>query len=136
MRSAPPIPFDIDYTRTLGYAAVRLLASEPSRERLRRGLGQGGLICLQDGDSTVLPCDQLQDPETGRTMVRLVDMGSEHYAVSRKYMIRLEPADLEPGECRDKLAGLINVTGAEFALLFPPAPESPFPESSFNGVSV
>jgi len=64
-------------------------------------------------------------------MVRLVDMGSEHYAVSRKYMIRLESADLEPGEFRDKLAGSINVTGQEFTRLFTPAPES-----SFNGVSV
>ena len=27
LRSAPPIPFDIDYTRTLGHGAVKFLIS-------------------------------------------------------------------------------------------------------------
>ncbi len=41
LRGASPIPFDIDYTRTLGYGAVRFLLSDTVDERLRFG----GLIC-------------------------------------------------------------------------------------------
>jgi 6-phosphofructokinase 1 len=41
LRCAPPIPFDIDYTRTLGHGAVRFLLAEPADENLR----YGGLVC-------------------------------------------------------------------------------------------
>ena len=116
LRSAPPIPYDIDYTRTLGYGAVRFLSSEPSQEQLR----YGGLICLENGDSKVLPFQELVDPATGRAKVKLVDTQSEHYAVSRKYMIRLAPRDLETGEFRDQLASSINMTGPDFTRLFRP----------------
>ena len=51
LRSYAPIPFDIDYTRTLGYGAARALLSEPSE----RYPEQGGLICLVGGDIRVMP---------------------------------------------------------------------------------
>ena len=38
-----------------------------------------------------MPFEELLDPETGRTRVRLVDTEAEHYRVARDYMIRLEP---------------------------------------------
>lgn len=116
LRSAPPIPYDIDYTRTLGYAAVRFLISEPCHEQLR----EGGLICLQDGACKVLSFRHLQDRETGRVKGRQVDIQSEHYVMSRKYMIRLETGDLETGEFRDNLARSINMTGPDFTRLFKP----------------
>jgi len=37
------------------------------------------------------------DPATGKTKVRLVDIRAEAYEVGRKYMIRLEKGDFEPG---------------------------------------
>ncbi len=44
-RCAAPIPFDIDYTRTLGHRAVKFLLSEPDDELLRFG----GMVCLESG---------------------------------------------------------------------------------------
>jgi 6-phosphofructokinase 1 len=110
LRCSPPIPFDIDYTRTLGYGAVRFLLAEPKEESLRHG----GLICLQDGHLRVVPFDELRDPATGRTRVRSVDCDSEHYAVARQYMIRLERRDLEDPEMLAKLAAAAKMSPEEF----------------------
>ena len=84
MRSAKPIPFDAEYTRTLGYGAVRYLL----------GGGSGALIALAGGRIVPVTLEEMLDPETGRIRVRLVDVTTESYEVARKYMIRLEPADL------------------------------------------
>lgn len=116
LRCAQPIPFDIDDTRTLGYGAVRFLLSEPKEERLLHG----GLICLQGGHRGVMPFEELRDPGSGRTRVRRVDCGSEHYAVARKYMIRLEQRDLaDPETCR-KLASAGGMSPKEFGRQFAP----------------
>ena len=94
LRSASPIPFDIDYTRTLGYGAIRFLLSPPEDERLR----YGGMVCLERGDLRTVPFEDLRDLETGRTRVRLVDLDSLQYRVAVEYMIRLKPEDLlDPG---------------------------------------
>jgi len=113
LRCAPPIPFDIDYTRTLGYGAVRFLLSEPE-EHLR----YGGLVCLEGGHLRVLPFEDLRDPATGRTRVRTVDVRSEHYRVARKYMICLEKKDLEDPEMLAKLAEAGGLTPEEFSRRF------------------
>jgi len=99
MRSAEAIPFDIDYTRTLGWGAVRFLLAEPDDERHR----DGGLVCVREGRLHVMSPDELRDPETGRTRIRTVDTDSEGYHVARQYMIRLERRDLEDPE----MCGLI-----------------------------
>ena len=117
LRCAPPIPFDIDYTRTLGYGAVRFLLSEPRDARLR----YGGLVCLEDGHLRVLPFKELKDPDTGRTRVRLVDIQSEHYKVSRGYMIRLREHDLKDGESRARLAQAAGMDPVSFAERYLPA---------------
>jgi len=114
LRCAPPIPFDIDYTRTLGYGAIHFLLSEPADERLR----YGGLVCLDSGRLHILPFDEIRDAATGRTRSRLVDIGSEHYEVAREYMIRLEPCDLEDPEMLGKLAAAANMTAEEFERTF------------------
>jgi 6-phosphofructokinase 1 len=90
LRCADPIPFDLEYTRDLGYgAAVFVLEG-----------GSGAMITRQEGRVVPLPFAQLMDARTGRTRVRLVDVDSESYRVARKYMIRLGPADLrDPQRC-------------------------------------
>ena len=110
LRCAAPIPFDIDYTRTLGYGAVRFLLSEPNDELLR----YGGMMCLEAGHLLVLPFEDMRDPFTGRTRVRLVDVDSEHYNVAREYMIRLKSKDLEDPEMRSKLARAAKMEPEEF----------------------
>ena len=109
LRCRDPIPFDIDYTRTLGNGAVRFLLSEPADERLRAG----GFVCVDGDNLKVLPFDKLIDPDTGRTQVRLVDTESLNYRVARDYMIRLERQDLEDQEIRSRLADAARMTSAE-----------------------
>lgn len=84
LRCAKPVPFDAEYTRTLGYGAVRYLLQG----------GSGALIALSGGRVAPVTLDELIDPATGRIRIRLVDVTTESYEVARKYMIRLEPGDL------------------------------------------
>jgi ATP-dependent phosphofructokinase / diphosphate-dependent phosphofructokinase len=84
LRSAKPIPFDAEYTRTLGYGAVRYLLSG----------GSGALIALAGGRIVPVTLDSMLDKATGRVRVRMVDVTTESYEVARKYMIRLEKPDL------------------------------------------
>ncbi len=114
LRCAPPCPFDIDYTRTLGYGAANFLASEPADDDLRDGC----LVCLEEGFLRVLPFDSLRDPETGRTRVRLVDIRSEHYKVAREYMIRLEREDLENPDTKARIAETAKMPVGDFERRF------------------
>jgi 6-phosphofructokinase 1 len=85
LRCAKPVAFDVDYTRTLGYGAVRYLL----------GGGSGALIALSGGRVHPVKLEELTDPATGRIRTRQVDVQAEAYTVARDYMVRLEPADLE-----------------------------------------
>jgi len=91
LRCADPIPFDIDYTRTLGYGAVRFLVGDAVADRSL----SGGLVCLEDGRLRILPFEEVQDSQTGRIKTRMVDVQSEHYRVAREYMIRMRRSDLD-----------------------------------------
>jgi 6-phosphofructokinase 1 len=91
LRCADPIPFDLDYTRTLGYGAVRFLIGDAVADRSLAG----GLVCLEDGRLRILPFEEVQDKQTGRIMTRMVDVQSEHYRVAREYMIRMRRSDLD-----------------------------------------
>jgi 6-phosphofructokinase 1 len=83
LRCAKPVPFDVEYTRTLGYGAVRYLLEG----------GSGALIALSGGRVLPVQLSELQDPSTGRVRVRMVDITTESYRVARNYMTRLEPND-------------------------------------------
>jgi 6-phosphofructokinase 1 len=110
LRCAQPLPFDIDYTRTLGWGAVRFLIDEPWDKRLERG----GFVTLDGVNLKTLPFEELKDPETGRTRVRLVDLTSEHYKVAQDYMIRLTPEDLaDPVQCA-RLAEAAGMSTEDF----------------------
>ena len=114
LRSYAPIPFDIDYTRSLGYGAARALLSEPSE----RYPESGGLVCLVGGEIRVLPFSQFRDPETGRTRVRVVDIEGQSYLMARRYMIRLEKSDLADPDMRRELAKQAGMSPDEFAERF------------------
>jgi 6-phosphofructokinase 1 len=114
LRCAQPLPFDIDYTRTLGWGAVRYLIDEPWDQKLLRG----GFVTLDGVNLKTLPFEDLRDPETGRTRIRLVDLQSEHYRVAREYMIRLEPEDLQDDERASQLAQAAGMSTEEFRAEF------------------
>lgn len=89
LRSAPPIAFDCEYVRTLGYGAVEFLLN-PNADAAKL---DGALVALIHGKLEYLDFTRLQDAKTGKTRVRKVDIGAPSYKVAREYMIRLEKED-------------------------------------------
>ena len=114
LRSAAPIPFDIDYTRTLGHGAVRFLLTDSGDERT----AQGGMICVVDNQQKAVPFEDMRDAVTGKTKIRMVDTDSLYYDVARRYMIRLEARDLEDKEMLRRLAAEASMQPAAFKRRF------------------
>lgn len=113
LRCAKPVPFDVEYTRTLGYGAVRFLL----------GGGSGALIAISGGRVTPVRLEELKDRETGRVRVRMVDVTAESYQVARSYMIRLEPWDFEEPSL-SRLAAHTKLSAQAFRDRFLPAVEA------------
>ena len=103
LRAADPIPFDIEYTRNLGYGAVRYLLKG----------GTGSMIVFDEGFLRPIPFVEMIDYETGLMKIRKVDTSSETYEVGRKYMLRLERDDFD-GENLKRLAKVSNMSPQEF----------------------
>lgn len=103
LRCATPVASDLEYTQDLGSAAVRSL----------RGGNTGVLISMHGAELMPLRLAELLDPVTGRMRVRRVDVDSSAYALARRYMLRLGPADFE-GEKLASLAAVVGLTGEEF----------------------
>jgi ATP-dependent phosphofructokinase / diphosphate-dependent phosphofructokinase len=104
LRGADPIPFDLEYTRDLGYCAAQYLIDG----------GSNAMVTLVDGRFEPMPFSQMLDPATGRTRVRLVDVASEQYQIARGYMVRLRREDIEDPDSLAHLARTIHLTPEEF----------------------
>jgi 6-phosphofructokinase len=110
LRCAPPIPFDLEYTRDLGYGAVGYL-----RELFDDGRNElGAMVTIQEEHVVPLPFGSFSDPETGRVRVREVNVESNTYQVATKYMIRLTREDLEDNGKLKAIAGAAGMNAAEF----------------------
>ncbi|MEE8508571.1 MAG: diphosphate--fructose-6-phosphate 1-phosphotransferase [Myxococcota bacterium] len=111
VRCAAPNSFDLDYTRDLGAGAVRALLAGRT----------GVMITRQENAIIPIPFEELMDPETGRTRVRMVDTSTASHESAWALQVRIEPADLEdpvklaaiakaarltPEEARDRYASL------------------------------
>ena len=94
LRCADPIPFDMEYTRDLGYCATKFLLSG----------GTAAMVSLQGGHFVAIPFNRLLDPQTGKARIRMVDVRSTRYAIARRYMIRLRRDDFESAEDLEKIA--------------------------------
>jgi len=106
LRSAPPIAFDCEYVRALGYGAVEFLLN-PSAEAKQLN---GALVAVIDGKLENFDFKSLQDPKTGKTRVRSVDIGAPAYKIAREYMIRLEKEDFSDA---DKLRLLAQAASSD-----------------------
>jgi 6-phosphofructokinase 1 len=104
LRCADPIPFDVEYARDLGYCAAKYLIAG----------GGSAMISMQGGHFVPVPFTELADPQTGRAIVRLVDITSTRYAIARRYMIRLRRDDFEDPHELAKLANTAGLSLAEF----------------------
>lgn len=109
MRSANPIPFDVDYTRKLGYCAVKYLLD---------GEGTGALVYVRTGKMRAIPFQELIDEKTNQIRVRYVDKNTEAYEVSQKYMIKLRREDIETPATLKKLSEQTSLGSGEFREYF------------------
>lgn len=104
LRCADPIPYDMEYTRDLGYCAAKFILSG----------GNEAMISIQEGKFVPLYFKEILDPKTGRARVRMVNTQSETYSVARSYMIRLSPEDFEDPHELAKYAATANMSVDDF----------------------
>jgi 6-phosphofructokinase 1 len=108
LRCADPNSFDQEYTRDLGFNAVHYLISEKTEEQ------KNAMITVDNATCRPIPFEEMLDPETGKTAVRLVDTNSDTYKVARGYMIRLEKEDLESPSLVKKMVQAAKMSEKDF----------------------
>ncbi len=104
LRCADPIAFDVDYTRSLGEAAVTFLLEG----------GTHATITIQNNQIAPIPLESMMDPETGRTEVRQVNTDSFTYRSAQKFMIRLKPEDATNEILLAQMASQTNLSLEDF----------------------
>jgi len=108
LRCADPIPFDMEYTRDLGFSASQFILDG----------GSGAMISIQNGRFVPLYFKDILDPVTKRTRVRMVDPSSETFYIARKYMLRLNKTDFDDPHELAKLAATAHLPIEEFKKRF------------------
>ncbi len=104
LRCADPIPYDIEYTRDLGYCAAQYLLDG----------GTSAMVSIQNGRFVPIPFKDMVDAATGRTKVRMVDIDSPSYRIARQYMIRLKADDLENPQTLSRYAAMTGLSADTF----------------------
>jgi 6-phosphofructokinase 1 len=107
LRCADPIPFDAEYTRDLGYGAVKFLLS-PEADK------HGAIVSVVGGQLTPLRFQDMIVPATKRMKTREVDVTSVTYECARQYMTRLEKEDFENADKVALLAAAAKMTPDAF----------------------
>lgn len=110
LRCADPIPYDMEYTRDLGYCAARFILAG----------GTGAMVSMQGGRFVPIPFDSMLDPATGRTRTRAVDVDSARYAIARRYMIRVRRDDFGDPVALERLARSAGLSPEAFRARFEP----------------
>lgn len=108
LRCADPVPFDMEYTRDLGYCAAKYLDEG----------GNAVMITIQDGHFRPLLFSEMMDPTTGKTRVRMVDINAERYKIARRYMIRLRRDDFDDPHSLAKFAATAGISIEQFRTEF------------------
>jgi len=112
LRCADPVPYDLEYTRDLGFSAVRyLLSSEPKNQN-------NAMICVDGGKLHPMDIDKIIDHKTGKTEDRYVDTTTDSYKIARHYMIRLLERDIQDVEFLNNMAQAGHMTPEEFKSKF------------------
>lgn len=94
LRCADPVPFDLAYTKDLGYAAAELLIAG----------GSAAMVTVHEGKLVPKPFADIMDPKTGRMRVRMVDTKTDTFRVAVDLMSRLRTSDLEDAEKLARIA--------------------------------
>ncbi|TFG72385.1 MAG: 6-phosphofructokinase, partial [Anaerolineales bacterium] len=104
LRCATPNAFDIDYTRSLGQAAVDYLLNG----------GSNATITIQKDQVVAIPFDEMMDPNTGRTEVRMVNVDSFTFQSAYKFMIRLRKEHADDDMLIARMASFTNLSAEQF----------------------
>ncbi len=104
LRCADPIPFDMEYTRDLGFSAAQFILNG----------GSGAMVSIQNGRFVPLYFNDILDPKTKKTRVRMVDPSSESFYIARRYMLRLNQADFDDPHELAKLAATSKLSIDDF----------------------
>jgi ATP-dependent phosphofructokinase / diphosphate-dependent phosphofructokinase len=123
LRCADPIPFDMEYTRDLGYCAAKYLLSG----------GNAVMISMQGGHFVPIPFHDMIDAKTGKTRIRLADIHSTRYAIARRYMLRLRRDDFEDPHELAKFAATAGIPIEQFIEEFQPLVANEPPPFQFEG---
>jgi 6-phosphofructokinase 1 len=94
VRCVAPNAFDQEYTRDLGAGAVETLVSGT----------RNVMITRQNQGIVALPFDQILDPATGKTRVRMLDTEAASFRSAMNLQTRLTAADLSEGDMQDRIA--------------------------------
>jgi ATP-dependent phosphofructokinase / diphosphate-dependent phosphofructokinase len=113
LRCADPIPFDAEYTRDLGYGAVKFLLSADAGQ-------YGAIVSVVGGKLTPLRFQDMIVPATRRMQTRDVDLNSVTYECARQYMTRLEKEDFANADKLTLLAAAGKMTPDQFRAKFEP----------------
>jgi ATP-dependent phosphofructokinase / diphosphate-dependent phosphofructokinase len=108
LRCADPIPFDMEYTRDLGYCAAQFLLDG----------GTAAMVSIQHGRFTPIPFNQMVDPASGRARVRMVDITAQSYQIARQYMIRLSVEDIKDPVAAGRYAAVAGLSPEAFRSRF------------------
>ena len=98
LRCHPPNPFDKEYTRLLGYGAVKFLLSG----------GSNAMITRVGASLSPVPFSNFINCESKKSAIRMVDTKSTYYRMARSYQIRLTLKDLADRDFVLKFAKLID----------------------------
>ena len=104
LRCADPIPFDIEYTRDLGYCAAQFLLDG----------GTAAMVSIQNGQFMPIPFKEMVDPASGKAKVRMVDVTAQSYQIARQYMIRLSGEDFKDPVALGRYAALAGLSPEAF----------------------
>lgn len=108
LRCADPIPYDMEYTRDLGFAGAQFILNG----------GSGAMVSIQNGHFVPLYFQDILDPVTKKTRVRMVDPSSESFYIARRYMLRLNQADFDDPHELAKYAATCGISLEEFKKQF------------------
>jgi 6-phosphofructokinase 1 len=112
LRCAAPNAYDMNYTLDLGAGAVRTLLS-----------GVSGVMITRQGERIVpIPLNEMIDPATGRTRLRLVDTSSASHQNAFALQVRVEPSDLTDPEMLKAIAETAKLSPEEAKERYQPLP--------------
>lgn len=104
LRCAEPIPYDLEYTRDLGFCAAQFIING----------GTAAMVSFDEGRFKPIYFKDMIDEATKKPRVRMVRVDSEYYHIARRYMLRLHKSDFENDEQIAKCARVCGITSEQF----------------------